>query len=90
MDLVATTLVSDHAVHARYADRPDMGTATLWFEFHVPLAELDLPGRWPSATAEAHFINQAKIAALRHLYRTIGSELARLQDPSQGQTQPPA
>ena len=42
MDLVATTLVSDNAVHARYADRPDMGTATLWFEFHVPLADLDL------------------------------------------------
>lgn len=82
MGLVATTLVSDKAVHARFADQSDMSNATLWFELQVPLADLkiDEPRPVHPRNSEARFIGAAKLAALRHLYRMIGAEIVRLQD----------
>lgn len=82
MDLVATTLVSDKAVHARFSDRSDLTVATHWFEFEIPLADLDiaeLRAAHPH-NSEARFISAAKLAALRHLYKMIGTEIVRLQD----------
>jgi hypothetical protein len=84
MELVATTLVSDTAVHARFSDRSDLTAATHWFEFEIPLAELDIAAARAShpRNSEAHFISAAKLAALRHLYKMIGSEIVRLQSES--------
>ncbi|MDC7785917.1 hypothetical protein PQJ75_30005 [Rhodoplanes sp. TEM] len=82
MGLVATTLVSETAVHARFSDRPDLTAATQWFEFQVPLAELDIVEPRPvhPRNSQTRFISAAKLAALRHLYKMIGAEIVRLQD----------
>jgi hypothetical protein len=81
MDLVATTLVSDKAVHARFSDRSDLTTATHWFEFEIPLAELDIAARAADLrNSDVPFINAAKLAALRQLYAMIGAEIGRLQN----------
>ncbi|MFD2180682.1 hypothetical protein [Rhodoplanes azumiensis] len=82
MGLVATTLVSETAVHARFSDQSDVSNATLWFELQVPLADLDIdePRTAHPRNSEARFIGAAKLAALRHLYKIIGSEIVRLQD----------
>jgi hypothetical protein len=73
-------------VHARFTDRADASAATEWFEFEIPLADLDLPGQQAQAAvaAEPRFISAAKLAALRHLYKTIGAEIVRLQDELHG------
>lgn len=82
MGLVATTLVSETAVHARFADHSDVSNATLWFELQVPLADLEIdePRTAHPRNSEARYIGAAKLAALRHLYRMIGTEIVRLQD----------
>jgi hypothetical protein len=82
MELVATTVVSDTAVHARFSDRSDLIAATHWFEFEIPLADLDIAALRAThpRNSEARFINAAKLAALRHLYAMIGTEIVRLQN----------
>lgn len=82
MGLVATTVVSETAVHARFADRPDLTGATQWFEFQFPLADLDIAEPPPAhpRNSQARFITAARLAALRHLHKMIGAEIARLQD----------
>lgn len=82
MELVATALVSETAVHARFSDRLDLTAATQWFEFQFPLAELDIVEPRPAHphNSQARFITAAKLAGLRHLYKMIGAETVRLQD----------
>ncbi|NVO17540.1 MAG: hypothetical protein HXX10_26225 [Rhodoplanes sp.] len=81
MELVATTVVSETAVHARFSDQSDLVAATHWFEFEIPLADLDIVAFRTThpRKSEARFINAAKLAALRHLYKMIGAEIVRLQ-----------
>lgn len=82
MGLVATTLVSEEAVHARFVDQSNLSSAALWFELEIPLADLQIDEPRPvhPRNSDARFIGAAKLAALRHLYRMIGAEIVRLQD----------
>ncbi|EJW10319.1 hypothetical protein A33M_0256 [Rhodovulum sp. PH10] len=83
MDLVATTLVSETAIHARFADCSNLARARQWFEFEVPLADIGLrtvPDR-PASNSEARFITEAKLAALRYLHGVIAAEIERLSEP---------
>ena len=82
MGLVATTLVSETAVHARFSDRADLSAATCWFELQIPLEDLDIDEARPAhpRNSEARFLGAAKLAALRHIHALIGAEIVRLQD----------
>ncbi|RAI44962.1 hypothetical protein [Rhodoplanes roseus] len=82
MGLIATTLVSETSVHARFSDRADLTAATQWFEFEVPLSDLDIPvpRSVHPRNSDAGFISAARLAALRRLYKIVGAEIVRLQD----------
>jgi hypothetical protein len=72
------TMISETAIHVRYADNPDPQKATEWIDTQVTLQHAKMPSGKLLKDLEGHYLAGLRLVALLHARDTASAEIQRL------------